>query len=386
MKRIFCIVLIAAFAATFGFSQELRLSGYMNSGLGLWMSNEEDNDDPQLMVYGVDSERFMGRFRLNGSYINEAQTGGADFRLQLQGTGAVTDSGSGAILSFAYGWVRLLDMFTIKAGLVDDGVWVSGDVIFDDDNTEGTGLLLRATPVSGLDLGVGAYLASYAGSGSNNILPVLPTQFALDEAKYTFNLAYTAPGLFRLMGSFRPANEAPGNSATQTAQALASLRLLAVNNLTAVIVAQLNRVDEFGDTGETSIYQTLAYGLGDLSIGLNAAQYIRNTPTGSDAANDLALRFNPWISYALNDGGLVPRLDLTYFMGGQQSGVDYHRRAFTANYDSDRYVVNARPSIKFNLDPRTSLEIGDSFYYSVAGSNADAVFNNVIYVDLTIRF
>ena len=386
MKRILCVVLVAVFAAALGFSQELRFSGYVNSGLGFWVSNEEDNDDPQLMVYGVDSERFIGRFRLNGAYTNANQNAGAAFRFQAQGTGGATDSGNLPVLSFGYGWVTLADMFTIKAGLVDDSVWATADVIFDDDQTEGVGMLLRATPIAGLDLGVGAYVASYGSSGNNNILPVLPSQFAFDEAKYTFNAAYTMDSLFRLMLSARTANEALGNSSAQTAQGLAEFRLLAVDNLTAIVIAQLNRFDEYSDTGELNFYQTLGYRMGDLGFGLNAAQYTRNVPSESTTANDFALRLNPWVSFALNEGKMVPRLDLTYFMGGRQDGQNYHRRGFAVTYDSDSYVINARPSIRFNLDNRTSFEIGDSFYYGKPGKDIDSVITNVIYADITVRF
>ena len=386
MKRFFCVVLVAVFATALCFAQELKFDGYLNSGIGLWMSNEEDNDDPQLMIYGVDSERFFGRFRLNGAYANADQTAGANFRLQVQGTGSRTEFGNIPTLAFGYGWIKLADMFTIKAGLVDDGTWATGDGTHNDDQGEGAGVLVRATPITGLDLGVGAYVASYESGSNNNVIPVLPSQFVLDEAKYTFNAAYTMDKVFRLMLSGRTKNETEGDSAAKTSHALAEFRLLSINNLTAVVVGELNKLDDYSDSGETNFYETISYRMGDLSFGLNAAQYLRNVPSGSDAANDLALRLNPWVSFALNEGKMVPRLDVVYFMGGRQNGTNYHRKAFSTTYDADSYVINARPSVRFNLDNRTSFEVGDSFYYNMPGKDADGVINNVFYADFIIRF
>ena len=386
MKRFFCVVLAAVFATALCFAQELKFDGYVNSGIGLWMSNEEDHDDPQLMIYGVDSERFFGRFRLNGSYSNAGQSAGANFRLQVQGTGSRTEFGNIPTLAFGYGWIKLADVFTIKAGLVDDGTWTTGDVIYNDDQGEGAGVLLRATPISGLDLGLGAYVASYESGSNNNVIPVLPSQFILNEAKYTFNAAYTMDKVFRLMLSGRTKNETGGDSAAKTSHALAEFRLLSVNNLTAIAVGEVNKLDDYSDNGELNFYETVSYGMGAFGFGLNAAQYIRNVPSESDVADDFALRLNPWVSYAFSEGKLVPRLDLVYFMGGLQNGQNYHRKGFLTTYDTDSYVINARPSVRFNLDNRTSFEIGDSFYYNKPGKDADAVINNVFYTDFIVRF
>ena len=386
MKRFFCVVLVAVFVTAFCFAQELKFDGYVNSGIGLWMSNEEGNDDPQLMIYGVDSERFFGRFRLNGAYTNADQTIGANFRLQVQGTGSRTESGNIPTLAFGYGWTKLADIFTIKVGLVDDGTWATGDVIYNDDQGEGAGMLVRVSPITGLDLGVGAYVASYESGSNNNVIPVLPSQFVFNEAKYTFNAAYTMDKVFRLMLSGRTKNETEGDSAAKTSHALAEFRLLSINNLTAVLVGEVNKLDDYSDNGEISLYQTIGYRMGDLTFGINAAQYLRNVPSGSDAADDLGLRFNPWVSYALNEGKIVPRVDLVYFMGGRQNGTNYHRKGFSTTYDKESYVINARPSVRFNLDNRTSLEIGDSFYFNKPDKDLDGVINNVFYTDFVIRF
>jgi len=430
MKRIFCVLFVALLATAFSFGQDIKFDGYVNSGLGLWYTDAKDaNGDSQdlgLMTYGVDSERNIGRFRLNGAYTNEDKNAGLNFRLQVQGRGSFstsaatsssgahthtesggsdTTSSDGAhthnatsrypanapSLAFGYGWVKPVEMLTIKAGLVDDSTWRTADYIFQDSQSEGAGLLLRLTPIAGLDLGAGAYVATYNSGSNNNFLGVnLDTGINMKEAKYTLNAAYTMDKVFRIMVSGRTWNNTGGDIAKyQDSQILSELRLLAVDNLTAIVVFQMKNLDKDEANKDMNFYETFGYKIGDLGIGLNAAQYIRTLPDGAPATatNDLSLWFNPWVSYALAEGKIVPRLDVVYFMGGAQDGTNYHRRAFVPNYNADASVINARPSVKFNLDSRATLEIGDSFYYSKSGvPNADAVITNMVYTDIIVRF
>ena len=383
MKRILLVFLIVVSAAAYGFGQELKFDGYLNSGIGFWGTNKEGLD-AKVEVYGVDSERNIGRFRLNGAFTNENKTAGANFRFQVQGS----TTSNAPSLAFGYGWITFANMFTIKAGLVDDGTWATGDVIFADDQGEGAGLLLKVSPLKGLDLGVGAYAASYASGSNNNTINLSVWERKFDDYKYTFNAAYTMDKMFRIMVSGRTKNATGGDTAnTEPSQLLGELRLLAVPNLTAVVAARLVTLDEFSDLGLMQFYETISYKMNDLSFGLNAAQYISNK-TGED---DPGLRFNPWISYALNEGKIVPRLDLVYFMGGRSGGSSadygqgYHRKSFTVNYDKDTFVLNARPSVKFNFDSRTTLEFGDSFYYTKI-NGADGVISNAVYLDVIVRF
>jgi len=401
MKRLLCAVFVAVAAASLGFTQDLKFDGYVNSGLGVEMTSKKDaNGDtiPQILTYGVDSERYIGRFRLNGVYTNADKTAGANFRFQVQGDGKKTGSANAPLLAYGYAWVQCFDMLTIKAGLVDDTTWQTADVIFNDDQNEGPGALARLSPVTGLDLGFGAYTGSYSSSSNNNFLPAFqPINW--DEAKYTYYASYTMDKVFRLMASYRTDAYAPGNGNAylsantddEPSQFLAELRILAVPKLTAVAVGQVLGLQEKGgykysDNGRINFYETLGYSIDAFGFGLNAAQYKSNADN-----TDLCLRFNPWISYALNNNSIVPRLDLVYFMGGNQDGTNYHRRGFKQNYNKDTYVINARPSVKFNLDPKTSFEIGDSFYYQQDGKDnngnkPDTVTTNVIYIDMVVKF
>ena len=83
MKKMLSLFFIV-FSVTLGFSQEFKLSGYINSGLGIIITDQDD-EKPKLRVFGVDSEQPGGSFRLDGTYSNTNKNVGANFRLQFQG-------------------------------------------------------------------------------------------------------------------------------------------------------------------------------------------------------------------------------------------------------------------------------------------------------------
>ena len=389
MKRFLCVLFVAVFAVTLGFAQELKLDGYINSGLGLRAISDK-NTYPDIRVFGVDSEQPGGRFRLNGSYSNADKNVGANFRLQLQGANTAT----GALgPSYAYGWVKPVEMLQIKAGIVDDSTWETGGAWLKDDQGEGAGVLFRLTPIEGLDLGFGAYVWSQEGSGNNNIIQTPGAMKNWQDAKYTFMASYTMPEVFKINVSGRNLNTTGNNSA----QVIGELRLLMVKDLTAVIEFQMdnlysiaNKFDEFSKTGYFNLYETIAYSMDDLKFGLNAGQYFSNN-TGHD---DAGLVFSPWVSYALAEGKIVPRLDAAVFLGGHQYKTNYDRRneykaSTTANrtgtYNFDDTTFSVRPSVKLFFDSRNFMEIGNAFY-SHKNKGNDAEIINFFYLDFVVRF
>ena len=382
-KRIFLtfsIVFVLSFAsAVIIGAQELKFDGYINSGIGVY-STDVDGENTQFMAYGVDSERNIGRFRLNGAYTSESKIYGANFRFQVQGA----NKQNIVAVPFAYGWLKPHDIINIKFGLVDDGTWATADFLFNDDQGEGAGVLARITPIAGLDFGVGAYIADFDSGSNNNVFPSMATTLNWWDAKYTVNLAYTMDKIFRFMASFRNENTLAGNAYPGTAQALMEFRFLAVNNLTAVFVGQFNNLGEnFIDAGTINIYETAGYKMGDLNFGLNAAQYFPIRQGG-----DFGLHINPWVSYALFKGKFVPRLDVNYFIAGEQNGTNYNRKALripsNGVINTDDFVFSTRPSLKFNLDSRNFIEIGDAIYYQE--KNGSNKLSNVFYLDFVVRF
>jgi hypothetical protein len=395
-------ILILALIAGMAFAQELKFDGYVNSGLGLVITDRNIQDgadtkkaDPYIAAYGVDSEQTLFRFRLNGSYTNADGNAGAKFRFQAQSNTQTP------IFPYAFGWVKFFDMLTLNAGIVDDGTWASRGAILADDQGEGLGILVKFSPIAGLDLGAGAYTANTGSGTGNNALGNLTSTHDWNEAKYTINASYTMADLFRVNATYRGENRAGGGASRESSRAIGEFQLLSVENLTAVVEGELDNLQDFDPSGKVNIYETLGYKLNDLGFGLNAVQYLLMADD-----SDIAFRFNPWVSYTI--GKLVPRLDVVYFMGGQVDGSTdtadgrLHRNGYApvaasgsikAN-DPDVSVIGIRPSLKINLDSRTTLEIGDLLnyekrpgdYYGVPGGLKDSKLTNTFYVDLTVKF
>lgn len=432
MKKALLWVL-AFTAAGAVFAQEIKFDGYFNSGLGIISTDTTvlngggpgtKTADTKIVPFGVDSEQPGYRFRLNGSVTNEEGTAGAKFRFQAQSTFA-----QGAFsFPYAYGWVSFLNkIFTVSGGLVDDSTWSSGGAILDDDVGEGLGVLLKVSPLDGLNLGAGAYLISQQSGGNNNVL-IIPgggnafgsIDIPLNRLKYTFSAGYTAKDLFKTTLSYRTANQA-GNAVSQypdpnqesfagrdeTSKLIFSAHLLAVKNLTFVVEAEADKLEDTGldrdkDNIDLNLYETIGYKTGDLAFGLNAIQYFR---IEKDVEYDTGLHFNPWVSYTI--GAIVPRLDLNYFLAGRAltapgasplPGNTYHREvfAYADNGKADDLSVFAiRPSVKFNIDKNTFVEIGDLIalasgptgaFGDAVNANKDSNFNNVFYVDFKWKF
>jgi hypothetical protein len=152
--------------------------------------------------------------------------------------------------------------------------------------------------------------------------------------------------------------------------------------LTAILEGELDKLQDFSNSGAISVYETLGYKLGNLGFGLNAAEYL------SQAANaDLAVEIAPWVQYTL--GNIVPRLDVVYFLGGTTpvtGGGHYGRLNGYANppsYNADNTVLSFRPSVKFNAGS-AFVELGDVVYL-ITTAAADS-FWNVFYVDFKWSF
>jgi hypothetical protein len=460
MKKVFIAALLVSAGGLF--AQELKFDGYFNSGLGVVSTDTIVPDgagakpaDTAIRAFGVDSESPGWRFRLNGSYTNEAKTLGARFRFQSQRVLNGNNAGMFS-LPYAYGWFSFLDnIFTVYGGLVDNTTWQTADFLFNNDGGEGLGALVKISPIKGLDLGIGAYTISQQGPGSNNTLvvpknghytPGIPggsgasgaatpggttslnlgdLNIGLNRLKYTLNAGYTMPDLFKANLIFRTKNQAGAGSGTgfatnvtedttgkevfagfqESAMLVMEARLLAVKNLTGILVAQIDKLEDYDTTGVFNLYQTIGYKMGDLGLGLNAAQYFSRAKNAAGEPSDVGLHFNPWVSYTI--GNIVPRLDLNYFLAGkalvspganQLPGASYHRKVFSLanNYAADDVSVFAlRPSVKLNIDPKTFVEIGnliaiangpEGSFADVADAKKASNFSNVFYIDFKWSF
>jgi len=463
MKRLMVIAVLCAVVSGAICAQELKFDGYLNSGMGV-VFNDKEGDDSYVKVFGVDSESNGYRFRLNGSYTNETKDVGAKFRLQSQRR---IDQSGYLSLPYLYGWMGFFEnKLTLTGGLVDDSTWTSADWYWNDDTGEGLGLLLKAEPVEGLNLGVGAYTISQQSGGSNNMLQYTPVTIVTDpitgdpisytygaarlpnfgeimlkteDVKYTFNAAYTMPDAFRLSAIFRTKNKA-GWAADRHLDAdlytyggreesmflQSEFRLLAIKDLTAVVVGAFNRLEKFSKRGNMMFSETFGYKIDSLNVGLNAVQFLYNRVDGNDEKIDVdpGLLFNPWVSYTIDK--VTPRLDMVYFMGGQSkmananpASQQWERRGFVPqggaidanpwvpstgkgslggikDKDDDYSVLSVRPSVKINMDKRTFLEVGDIINYDFGNfdgaykdkgdASKKTLLTNAFYVDVKFSF
>jgi hypothetical protein len=400
------------------FAQEIKFDGYVNSGLGVVYSTVEDMD-PYIAAIATDSWNNAFRIHLNATYTSESGNAGASLRLRA------SNGQNFLSLPIAYGWFSAFDkILTVKGGIVDDGTWNTGGAYLNGDMGEGLGALAKITPITGLDIGLGAFVAETPLESQNNSMffgAGGDYSRELDQAKYTFSLGYTLPEVVKFAASYRPKSEA-GVVATAADPLASRLRagvsLLAVPGLKAVLEAELDNLQDFSGlkvneedawdrpvtgtitpfsaSGKINIYETFQYDLGSLSVGLWAAQWISQA---EDA--DLGLFVSPWVSYTL--GSIVPRLDLGYgsaarnnfytvnATSGAVTNSNWRRNNYIATYIDDFSVISIRPSVKFNIDANTFVEIGDliDINNGPAGTwqaEDDAIIANVFYVDFKWSF
>jgi len=453
MKKKFFVFTALIFMLSAGvFAQDLKFDGYLNSGLGVAVNDYSDSD-PTVKAYGVDSSSNGFRFRLNGAYNNEAKNAGIRFR--LQGQHRIDQSGYFSVPSF-YGLLNFLDnKITVLGGLILDSTWEAADYWILNDAGEGLGVLVKAEPVKGLILGAGAYTISQQSGPNNNVLQYTPITIGTDpntgattytpvtsrlpnfneitlkydDAKYVFGVVYTLPDTFRLSATFRTKNKAAWNTNNrylgkddypyggyeESSLFQTELRVFAVKNLTAVIVGKFDKLQDFSKFGEITLSELFAYKIDDLTVGLNAVQFLYNGFNSAANENlniDPGLLFNIWGSYAVNTT-VLPRLDLVYFKNGKSTPLTWGRSSGGFAYqgatsttgtisrglkdeDDDLSVFSVRPSVKLFLDSRTFLEIGDLINYDFGNfdgaykdsSSAEkrALLTNVFYIDVKFTF
>jgi hypothetical protein len=418
MKKALVVFLILAVAGGV-FAQGLKLSGLFHTGLAAVLSNKQTGPDetldPYIFAWTRDSEQKAFRFRLNGAWENEGGNAGGSFRLQIQG------GDREPFFDWGYGWIKAFDKkLWVLAGIIDNGTFNSGGGILDSDAGEGLGSLVIVSPISGLDLGVGVYVGDkktvtgdvYNSAGTDVIYEGIPyEQFVIYQQnklwypKYTFSINYKMPDLFQATVSFRTHSKyADGNPGTplndfnygfgQSSQAIISARYLGLPALTrAVVEAQLDNLEHYGSAGLTNIFVSVAYKVNsDLEVGLNGGYYMQNVPDGADKLDPIIAGWL-WGEYKLSGGTIVPRLDASYTIGTEgTTDFRYMRKFFLEGkkYNNDYSVLGIRPSVAFNVDSASVIEVGYLFDFVSGPDNyngdSSSQLNNIVYVDFRWSF
>ena len=399
MKK-FLVVLLILVVAGGVFAQELKLSGLLNSGLQLNVFDGDTKQQSTVGAYAYDAGQNGYRFRLNGAFTMGNM--GVNFRFQSQGG----TSNQAANIAFAYGYVNLFDgMINLNGGVIDNGTYNSmGD--WDSDGGEGTGALINIRPIKDLSIGLGIY-ADAKGTAA--------PATAWDVMKFTGNVAFTMPDLFKLTAVYAMDNlqsyTPPGGSSVTVKdykQISAGLSILAVKNL-KFIIEGAGRFYEV-PTGQKytpgMVVETISYKIDKLDFGIIGYEYFNGRPFWSDnpdkknpawndaftaattaGVHDISFGFTvePWISYTIN-GNIVPKLAFKY-------GMDNLDRDGT-QLDMTLTEMRIKPSIRFNLPMSSWIELAYEFYYVTASgktttgaSIADFSRNlNRVYVDFVWKF
>jgi hypothetical protein len=369
-KLLVCAAAVLCAAGLFAqeASHAFKFTTAIDSGIGLFATNQEDVD-PYVSAWAPDAEVELYQLQFTGTYNGFDEFIGAKFRLRFNG-------GKTPFVKYAYGWINLLDhKITINGGYVDNSTWGSGG-FYDSDLGEGVGTLIKVSPITDLDVGFGMY-----GNLKDD------NQLKLSDAKYTFNLAYTMPELFKLVATFRPDNKA------ESSKMLISASILAVPDLTVVLTGELDNLNYFNDIGLINLYEAFGYALDDLSFGLDAAQLI-SRKTGDTA---LTLFLNPYINYTIGFGriSIVPRFDFVYVGAGRPYDIswetggiplysNYNFDCVSPVYDKDFSFIFIKPSVAFNIGD-SFIRLGDVISVENGPSDSwgtkDSRLSNAFYVE-----
>jgi len=280
--------------------------------------------DGEDMAFGTGTGTILGndnfRFRLNGTYKNEAGTAGARFRTQAQGPGASTNWTFS--IPFASGWLSFGDgLLKVLGGRITENEfnavdsWNSGGNFF----TSAYGLQAYVYPADVFRFGVGAK----AGNGLSE---------GIDVEGMTGWL-----GLAADLDILSLAAQLEAGKDNINAFASASFEGLSNLGLTLGVFVEADNISEFSDDGE--LYADLSI---DYSGILDAWLYVISAlPQAS--GSDMFLGFNVGAEYPM--GNITPGLDVNYVLqgGGYDGLFDWEE-----TFDKDHSYVGIKPYLSFS--------------------------------------
>ena len=244
MKKAIALLLALALVGGAVFAQELKFSGYLDTGVAVF---DDGTNDPTIGLWGDDSGT-TSRFNLQAAYTNENV--GATARLRMQNDLADGSAGN-LFVNRAFAWATMLDgKVKTVVGKLGDYTWSSfGNDIGNFDTK--TGLQVQVMPMAGLNVGFFLHAAGVA------------TQLVEDAfGDLAIGASYTMEGL----GSFRAGyNMSP---VADSAMAYFSASISAVENLGIIVDAQMS--DMGNDvTGSTYLFEEIDYTMDALNVGID---------------------------------------------------------------------------------------------------------------------
>ena len=295
MKKLIVLLLTIAMVGAV-FAEEapapvLKWSGLLNTGF------QYDNSTDSLYLYGQNAGK-ASRLRLNADYTN----GDFGVHFRLQTNDAMTTAFS---ITHALVWGNLFNnMATFKVGLLNDSTWATPYNGFG--GLDGKkGVQLQVKPIQGLN--VGAFMP----------LDTTMTVPAGDVPKdMTFAGKYSISGIADVLAGLNL-----GVAPTTKTEAYGSVNVTAIENLTAIVEADLTDISDIANT--LSLDEYASYAMGNLAVGAYLEQVFGSTfgwtiaPEVSYAidkaevggsftiASGSVWSIDPYVTYTLNDKSTV---------------------------------------------------------------------------------
>jgi hypothetical protein len=319
--KIFVVIFTALMIFTAlekGNAQEIWWGGSVESGVKATFGDSVKDADGNKEVRaqasnddGVDGVRAV----LNASAYSENR----GVRIGTRADYADRPDGTGTNIRIynAYGWINLLNgMINIKAGLIDDGVWVSpgaGEYHY----STNKGIRLEAKPVENLNAG---FFLNYGGSFG----PITASQWIRETgfgARYSRNKFDFAAGL-KLASDRAPGNE-------DRSRAYFGCRYWGISNLTISMDGQFENLGDFSRKGFLTLNEKASYRVKTLATGITFTHVVLGQKDNEDGKekHPLYLKLNPFIEYGIN----------SFFRGGMEVPFDFQDenglkfRALTVN-------------------------------------------------------
>jgi hypothetical protein len=383
MKKFLVVLLILAAAGGL-FAQGLAVTGYVDTGVGIFFL--EDADDTYAAPVSRDAGQAGVRGQVNGAYLNEEKTVGLNFRIRSNpGLGQQNTASKDNIwFEYYYGFLTGFNgKATIYGGKIDNGAFNTKEAIFDGDAGEDVGLLGIVNPIDTLSLGVGLYTGN-PGVASK-----------LEDAKFTLNGAFTLPNVAGFVLTYR--NDSALNP--KDSQFTFGVNVTAIDKVTIALAAVGNKLQDYSNDGTLRFFETFGYsGIENVSLNLSLWEGISNVEN-----SDLSLRVWLWGSYSLLSGKIVPRLDVNYLSAGKWSSISniHFDDQFAPTYNKDQVLLNIRPSVGFRVNSNAWLEVGyllnvdlgddakdpvTGKYLNVASGASSFGSNSAIYADVKVSF
>ncbi len=413
MKKILASLVMAGLVAS-AFAQTdpaaaptFTWNGYASTGVSV-----AGNGTDKAVVGLWDDDNWGPGGRLNLD-LNIAQ-GNSGFKFQIRGDGAnlTGNSVSGqksVYFKTAYAYTNFFDkMLYTQAGIINEQTTrAGGDAFIRSSFTKETpGAILLVRPaLDGMTVAVEAAIVSAKADG---------TLSDVNTQQSTVGGAFIVKDVTQVKGGLLFANTAAAGKDVNygLGRAYVAASLDSVKNMKLWVEGWFSGLGAASTTSATTsgflnsgksldVYvfsETTSYNFTDmdmaqLTVGLRMYQalYGSDVKTTSTTANDTAvnpsLSFTPWVSYAL-DGGIVPKLSLSYFMGPELLDGSYSQKGSNL---LDNVLNVSAPSLAksnvnnvalFEIKPSVLIKVGASqsltlaYAYDVSAGSDDVYFKN----------